>query len=290
MRKTSLTLLLTSMAMAAPTADQLIAKVNLAQIKSAGKFALDDGGKESVQIKAYNGAAVWTADMDIDCDGIETAACNAKTDPSFWNQTALAINGDNGETYLDASKIPYIVVPGVSTRYDAGNDSLILGNVAAVIYGGKVGYAIYGDVGPVNIIGEASYALAQSMGISPNPANGGVDAASVSYVLFKGENATVSDPTNLAEIKALGEKLASDWVGASTATASAPQLLQIHADRLQTRIGGNLKFLDGAGKLVRSWISESPITADLGQLEKGLAIIVFEPAQGTREIRFWFND
>jgi len=39
-----------------------------------------------------------------------------------------------------------------------------LGSVVAVIYNGQVAYGVFGDEGPDNIIGEASYAMAALLG------------------------------------------------------------------------------------------------------------------------------
>jgi len=45
------------------------------------------------------------------------------------------------------------------------------GNVVAVIYNHKLQYAVFGDTGPTNLIGEASYATAKKLGIDPDPAS-----------------------------------------------------------------------------------------------------------------------
>ena len=53
--------------------------------------------------------------------------------------------------------------------------------MAAVIFNGKIQYAVFGDTGPTDIIGEASYACAQKLGINPDPKNGGVGSG-VTYI------------------------------------------------------------------------------------------------------------
>lgn len=52
-----------------------------------------------------------------------------------------------------------------------------------MIHGDRVQYAVVGDTGPRDIIGEASYATAKSLGIRPDPRGGGTDD-DVTYVVF----------------------------------------------------------------------------------------------------------
>ncbi|CAN5491871.1 hypothetical protein BH09MYX1_BH09MYX1_65090 [soil metagenome] len=86
-----------------------------------------------------------------------------------------------------------------------------MGSVVAVIYGGKIEYGILGDTGPLNIIGEASYAMAKNLGIDPNPATGGVDKG-VTYIAFTGTAAVVKKKEDHGEAVTLGTTLASDVV------------------------------------------------------------------------------
>ncbi|MEI2764086.1 MAG: glycoside hydrolase family 75 protein [Dermatophilaceae bacterium] len=100
--------------------------------------------------------------MDIDCDGKPSTVCNKSADPAFQPQTSAT---DSKGAFLDASELPYVVIPLPSTRFDYAKAGLELGTVVAVIYDGKVEYGVFGDEGPDNIIGEASYAMAQLLGI-----------------------------------------------------------------------------------------------------------------------------
>jgi hypothetical protein len=63
--------------------------------------------------------------------------------------------------YVNAESINFIVLPG---RLNLGAK---LGDLAAVIRPetGAIGFAIYADVGPAKKIGEASLALAKTLGI-----------------------------------------------------------------------------------------------------------------------------
>ena len=50
---------------------------------------------------------------------------------------------------------------------------------------------MFGDTGPENIIGEASYAIAKTLGINPDPAVGGADSG-VTYIVFKSTETVLS--------------------------------------------------------------------------------------------------
>jgi hypothetical protein len=169
-----------------PTAAELMAKLATCN-KVGGDYATDSGGPQTVSICGLTGAVFWKADMDVDCDGTMSAQCNTTTDPSYQNQTSAT---DSHGNPLDAATLPYVVVPLPSTRWDYMTGGLALGSVIAVIYNDKVEYGVFGDEGPSSIIGEASYAMAQSLGIDPNPSTGGVDSG-VAYIAFTGASAIV---------------------------------------------------------------------------------------------------
>jgi Fungal chitosanase of glycosyl hydrolase group 75 len=99
------------------------------------------------------------------------------------------------------------VVPLGSTRFDAQAAGVQGGAVAIVIYDGRLAFGVFGDEGPADIIGEASYAMAQSLGIDPNPATGGVDSG-VTFIVLTGMNAVVSPIENHQAAVTLGEQLA----------------------------------------------------------------------------------
>ncbi|TXS51675.1 hypothetical protein EAO77_24035 [Streptomyces sp. t39] len=80
------------------------------------------------------------------------------------------------------------VVPGVSGVWNHRSSGVRGGSVAALVYRGRVVYAVVGDTGPADIIGEASYAAAQALGIDPHPTTGGAPSG-ITYVLFTGARA-----------------------------------------------------------------------------------------------------
>lgn len=122
-----------------------------------------------VQPGVFAQPLLYQSCMSIDADGAGTAW---QSDPSGQPSTSLRYaNGDS----LDPTAIPYFVLP---LGFEAQHAGVHLGDVAAVIYGNHVTYAIYGDEGPRGKIGEASIATAQALSINPNPVNGGPISAS----------------------------------------------------------------------------------------------------------------
>ena len=75
--------------------------------------------------------------------------------------------------------------------------------------GSYVTYAVVGDTRPTDIIGEASYATASSLGINPDPSNGGTDSG-VTYLFFK--NSKVTPIESHANAVSTGEALARQFV------------------------------------------------------------------------------
>ncbi|MFG2501044.1 glycoside hydrolase family 75 protein [Streptomyces sp. NPDC048441] len=167
-------------------AADLLAKAGSCRQISRGKYRTDDGARANIPVCGKRGAVLWKADMDIDCDGQVSKACNRRTDPLFFHATAFQ-QSDGRE--LSAERLPYIVVPGASRRWNHAAHGIKAGSVAAVIHRDKVLYAVVGDTGPTDLIGEASYAAAKALGIRADPRTGGTDDG-VTYVVFKGPAAS----------------------------------------------------------------------------------------------------
>lgn len=190
----------------AATAEQLLALTADCMAVSQGDYQSDDDGSPAnIPICGLKGAVFWTADMDIDCDGKETPQCNLQTDPAYQNQTSAE---DSQGQPLDAASLPYVVVPLPSNRFDYAAAGLELGTVIAVIYQGQVRYGVFGDEGPDNIIGEASYAMAQSLGVDPDPSTGGTDGP-VTYIAFVGKSGVVGTIEDHDEAVSVGEARAA---------------------------------------------------------------------------------
>lgn len=183
---------------------KLLALTTGCKNKVGGDYATDVGQPENIPICGLNGAVYWNADMDIDCDGKTTATCSLMTDPAYQNMTS---GTDSMGNPLDAASLPYVVVPLPSSRFDYGAAGLTVdptGSVILVLYKGQLAYGIFGDEGPDNIIGEASVAMANLLGIDSNPATGGVDTG-VTYIAFTGASARVTKNEDHAEAVTVGQ-------------------------------------------------------------------------------------
>lgn len=188
------------------SAADLLAKVTSCSQISNGKYRTDEETSATVPVCGKNGAVFWKADMDVDCDGEITAACNEDTDPWFQNGTAFETSAGKP---LNAEKLPYVVVPSTSSIWNYSDAGIKGGGVVAVIYNNKVEYAVVGDTGPNKIIGEASYATAKALGIDPDPETGGAESG-VTYILFK--NSKVSPIESHSAAVTAGDALAKQFI------------------------------------------------------------------------------
>ncbi|WP_434094212.1 glycoside hydrolase family 75 protein [Streptomyces althioticus] len=188
------------------TAADLLARVSGCTPVSQGRYRKDRGRAATVPVCGTREAVYWKADMDIDCDGRPGRHCNAATDPHFSSSTAFAQSDGRA---LSSEKLPYVVVPAPSSLWDYREHGVRGGSVAAVVYRDRVSYAVVGDTGPADIIGEASYAAAKSLGIDPDPRSGGTPSG-VTYIVFKDSRVTPLEDREAAETQ--GEKLAREFV------------------------------------------------------------------------------
>jgi hypothetical protein len=190
----------------AVAAAELLAKARGCVRVSKGLYRSDARARAVIPVCGFGGAVFWKADMDIDCDGRPGAHCNRDTDP--WFQPTTSYRQSDGR-HLSAEQLPFIVVPVPSPIWDHRDHGIKGGSIAAVIYGDRVQYAVVGDTGPRNIIGEASYATAKALGINPHPRRGGTHSG-VTYILF--ENSHVSPIEDKKATLTRGEKLARQFV------------------------------------------------------------------------------
>jgi hypothetical protein len=104
--------------------------------------------------------------------------------------------------YVDASKIPYVVLPqDVADRGGAQ-----LGDFAVVVNlrNGMSSFAIFADIGT---LGEGSVALANALGIQSDARDGG-ESDGILYLLFPGSGNR--RPRTIGEIQSAGERLLMD--------------------------------------------------------------------------------
>jgi Fungal chitosanase of glycosyl hydrolase group 75 len=194
---------------AGPTADQLRDRVTGCETQvSQGLYAEREGMTQDIPVCSTGAAVHWKSGMTIDCDGQPTEQCNEDTDPAFQPETAFPQS--DGQPLI-ASELPFVVLPLASDIWDFRDSGLAGGTVVAVVYEDTVVYGVVGDLGPSGQIGEASYALADALGIDPDPATGGTSGKVVDYVAFPG---VVADPIeDPAQAVSLGEQAATELVG-----------------------------------------------------------------------------
>jgi hypothetical protein len=120
--------------------------------------------------------------------------------------------------YVDASKIPFIVLPGSVARQLGARP----GDFAAVFNqrNGKSSFAIFGDVGPPDRIGEGSVALAENLGIRSDARNGGARRG-ILFLVFPGSGN--GRPRPIEEINTESEKLLQSWGATPQLTACTSQ-------------------------------------------------------------------
>ncbi|QFR98192.1 hypothetical protein GBW32_33490 [Streptomyces tsukubensis] len=174
---------------------------------SHGLYRRDAAAPADIPVCGGDGMVHRNADLDVDCDGRPGRHCDRRTDPYFQNTTAYAQSDGRS---LSADELPYIVVPGAGSRWNPSASGVRGGSVAAVIHQGRVVYAVVGDTGPADIIGEASWATARRLGVDQDPTGGGA-ASGVTYIVFTPSR--VSPVEDRAAAVALGERLASEYVG-----------------------------------------------------------------------------
>ncbi|WP_179235822.1 glycoside hydrolase family 75 protein [Streptomyces sp. CS113] len=187
-------------------AADLLAGVRDCDPVSRGRYRSDAGAPADIPVCGTRDAVYWKADLDVDCDGRPGDKCNARTDPHFSPATAFT---ESDGRPLDAERLPYVVVPGPSDTWDHREDDVRGGSLAALVHGDRVRYAVVGDVGPSDLIGEASYAAARALDIPADPAGGGV-ASDVTYIVFKGSE--VEPIEDAAAAEKAGERLARRFV------------------------------------------------------------------------------
>jgi hypothetical protein len=140
--------------------------------------------------------------------------------PGYYvSATALADRSkaaNDPTRYVDASRIPFLVLPGGMARQLGAR----VGDFAVVFNqrNGKISYAIFGDVGPHDRIGEGSMALAENLGIRSDARNGGTRRGIV-YLVFPGSGN--GRPRSIEEINAEGQKLLQEWETSIATSACA---------------------------------------------------------------------
>jgi len=195
--------------------------------KVGQKYQISQGSKTYSTIYTdwanfKNGSAyVWTADMDIDCDGIDYKCKGNGDGQAQTDYGALA-----------AYEVPWIVIP--ESFVNKHSADLPGNNVAAVICNGKMFYGIFGDSNgdSPQVIGEASWRMGTACFPDGNisGANGHAPA-DVTYIAFTGKNAVLPSTdmtknyiTQFEKLKSMGDELVSSLASHLDLSSSKPQV------------------------------------------------------------------
>ena len=134
--------------------------------------------------------------------------------PGYFVSTTALYDPDNPNLrdphrYVDASKIPYVVLHPQALKHAR------LGDFATVVnlQNGKVSAAIVADESAPDLpVGEGSIALAKALGINSDPRNGGQDQG-VAYLIYSGSGN--GKPRSFETIVAKSKRLLEAWGGLS---------------------------------------------------------------------------
>lgn len=138
-----------------------------------------------------------------------------QTDPApgyYISPTALvdaSKERTNPKAYVNSEEIPYFVLPPNNPTGAQLGDY----GVAINLLNNKLSYAIFADIGPRNKIGEGSIALAENLGINPDPRKGGTEKKNIFYLVFPKSGKGNGYIPNLDEINNKGEQLLTEWGG-----------------------------------------------------------------------------
>jgi hypothetical protein len=126
----------------------------------------------------------------------------------YVSQTALydvMYANTDPRCYVDAEKIPYIVLPTALIALSKAN----MGDMAYVYNPTtkRGSYAIVADEGPDGLLGEGSIYLASALGIAnTNPRDGGLVGEAVQYIVFPRSGLGNGRHRSLIEIEQVGKE------------------------------------------------------------------------------------
>jgi hypothetical protein len=112
-----------------------------------------------------DGQLFFDSEMQLDTDGAPEVSGDAT------HQTETSLRYSDG-TSINANRVPFVVLPlpiSWSKQFGIG-----LGDFAAVIFGGRISFAVFADFGPKSKIGEGSLELFRRLGQERIRSNGSV--------------------------------------------------------------------------------------------------------------------
>ena len=169
-------------------------------------YGPNDSGLDLTQ-HAYNGKRWMGIVTDENCKPL----IQKKGDPHpglYISQTSLydtTYTNCNPRRFVNAEKIPYIVL---SLKMMAITGAKV-GDISYVYNPstGKSSFAVFGDVGPEELLGEGSIYLAQTLGIpNTSPRDGGLSGAAIQYVVFPNSGMGNGRHPTISQIDSIGKK------------------------------------------------------------------------------------
>jgi hypothetical protein len=131
--------------------------------------------------------------------------------PGYYVSSTALVDPDrepqDPRAYVDASRVPYVVLPPQARRAGARLGDFA---VALVPKTGRHAFALFADIGPREKLGEGSIALARALGIPSSPREGGAEGGVV-YLVFPGSGN--GRPRPLAVIRREGQRRLAAWGG-----------------------------------------------------------------------------
>lgn len=132
-------------------------------------------------------------------------------------------------TYVDARKIPYIVLPPEFIK----QFGVAMGDLALVTNqkNGRSSFAIFADVGPRGKIGEGSVALARALGLNDDPRHGGTGNPDIAYLVFPRSGLGSGKLRSAREIRSSALRVFRRWGGAKRLNACSDRELAVARSR-----------------------------------------------------------
>ncbi|MEP6669372.1 MAG: glycoside hydrolase family 75 protein [Chthoniobacter sp.] len=135
-------------------------------------------------------------------ENLKTALADLRTEISDLKKYSFLIGADD----------PFIVLPGSLFGKNKGAFAPAVGDYCVVAYLKTLYPAVVGDVGPGNLIGEASLRICKEVNVKSNSENRPISELKVTYLVFPG-TAEKFDTPNLAHWRDRCEKLLDEIGG-----------------------------------------------------------------------------
>ena len=153
-------------------------------------------------------------------DRLARLQADEKNNPNLRRTAPAAISALTNDIYqiehyssLIARTDPYIVLPGFMARQNGHPFQPKLGDYAVVLAGSRLYPAIFGDIGPSDLLGEASLRLAQAVDPRATPERSPVNDLKITYLVFPGTADGPPGPPDLGKMRLRCQALLNDIGG-----------------------------------------------------------------------------